>query len=38
MSLKSSQKLDKDEASFVSELGWFTALAVTIAAAAAGIM
>lgn len=38
MSLKSEQKFDKDEVEFFGELGWFSALAVTIAAAAAGIL
>jgi hypothetical protein len=38
MSLKSPQKLEKEEVKFFGELGWFSALAVAIAAAAAGIV
>ena len=38
MSLKSEHKPDRDEVKFFGELGWFSALAVTIAAAAAGIV
>jgi hypothetical protein len=35
ISLKPSQKLDQEEVKFLSELGWFTTLAVAIAAVAA---
>lgn len=38
MSLKSPEKLEKDEVEFFGELGWFSALAVAIAAAAASIV
>lgn len=38
MSFKSPEKREKDEVEFLGELGWFSALAVAIATAAASIV